>query len=87
MTNISNIEKSANSVHVRHRSKCLIIIAALLLQKIASHNASFVTLKRAIEATLDLIDSLTYDGMDSRRRGNHIPDASALQRSNLFCHR
>jgi hypothetical protein len=87
MTNRSHSEKSANSGHVGNRSECLIIITSLLLLKATSHKTSFVTLKRTIGASLDLIDPLASDGTNTGRRGNKIPRASALKGSNLLSHR
>jgi hypothetical protein len=87
MTNRSHSEKSANSGHVGNRSECLIIITSLLLLKATSHKTSFVTLKRTIGASLDLIDPLASDGTNTGRRGNKVPCASALKCSNLLSHR
>ena len=87
MTNRSHSEKSADSGHVGYGSERLIIIASLLLLKTTSHKTSFVTLKRTIGASLDLIDPLACDGANTGRRGNKIPRASALKGSNLLSHR
>src|SRR3990170_220329 len=87
VTNRSHSKESADSGHVGHRSESLIIIASLLLLKATSHKTSLVTLKRTIGASLNLIDPLARDGTNTRRRGNQIPHASALKRSNLLGHR
>jgi hypothetical protein len=87
MTNRSHSKESANSGHVGHRSESLIIIASLLLLKATSHKTSFETLKRTIGASLNLIDPLARDGTNTGRKGNQIPRASALKRSNLLGHR
>jgi hypothetical protein len=87
ITNRSHSEKSADSGHVGYGSERLIIIASLLLLKATSHKTSFVTLKRTIGASLDLIDPLACDGTNTRWRGNQIPRASALKGSNLLRHR
>jgi len=68
ITNRSHSEKSADSGHVGYGSERLIIIAAVLLLKATSHKTSFVTLKRTIGASLDLIDPLACDGTNTGRR-------------------
>ena len=70
-----------------HSSKSLVIITTMLLLKTTSHKTSFVTLKRTIGASLNLVDPLTSDGTDSGRKRNKIPGTSAFKSSNLLCHR
>jgi hypothetical protein len=53
-----------------HKGKSLIIITPLLLQKITSHKTSFVTLKRTIKTSLNLVEPLTRDGTNTGRRRN-----------------
>jgi hypothetical protein len=85
MENISNNKESVNSGHMSHQSKSRIIVMAMLLLKVASHNTIFVELKITIEASLDLIYPLAHDGTRRGRRGNDIPGFSALQQDNLLC--
>ena len=61
-------KKGTNSGQMGHRSKSLVIITTMLLLKTTSHKTSYVTLKRTIGASLNLIYPLTSDGTDSRRR-------------------
>jgi hypothetical protein len=69
-----------------HRCKSLIIITTLLPLEATSHKTRFVALKRSIGDSLNLVDPLTCDGMNTGRRRNKIPSASALKRSNLLGH-
>ena len=69
-----------------HRSKGLIIITTMLLLKSTSDETSFVALKSSIRTGLKLIDPLTRDGTNLRRKRNNLPRASALKRSNLLSH-
>jgi hypothetical protein len=69
-----------------HMGKSLIIVTALLLLEATSHKTRFVALKRSIGAGLNLIDPLTCDGTNIRRRRDKIPGASALKCSNLLGH-
>ena len=87
MTNRSHNKESADSGHMGHRSECLIIIASLLLLKATGHKTGFVTLKRTIGASLDLVDPLAGNGTNTGREGNQIPCARALKASKLFGHR
>ena len=48
---------------------------------------SFVTLKRTIRASLDLVDPLAGDGTNTGREGNQLPCARALKGSKFFSHR
>jgi hypothetical protein len=86
VTNRSNIKESANSGHVSHWSKGLIIVATLLLLKTARHKTSFVVFKTTIGASLDHVDPLSQD-WTNKWRGNNIPSVNALQRINLLGHR
>ena len=69
------------------RAKSLIVIKTMLLLKATSHKTSFVTLKRTIGVSLDLVDPLAGDGTNARREGNQIPSARALKIRQLFSHR
>jgi hypothetical protein len=69
-----------------HRCKSLIIIKTLLLLEATSHKTRFVALKRSIGVSLNLVDPLACDGMNTGRRRDKIPSASALKRNNLLGH-
>jgi hypothetical protein len=69
-----------------HRCKILIIIMTLLLLEATGHKTHFVALKRSIKASLNVVDPLACDGMNTGRRRDKIPSASALKRSNLLGH-
>jgi hypothetical protein len=79
-------KKSAHGGHMSHRCKSLIVITTLLLLKATSHKTCFVALKRSIRASLNLVDPLACDGMNTGRRRDKIPSASAFKRSNLLGH-
>jgi hypothetical protein len=79
-------KKSAHSGHMSHGGKSLIIITALLLLEATSHKTRFIALKRSIRASLNLIDPLACDWMNTGRRRDKIPGASALKRNNLLSH-
>jgi hypothetical protein len=64
-----------------HRGKILIIITALL--KTMSHKTRFVAL---IRASLDLVDSLSCDGTNTKRRRHKIPGAHTLMHNKLLVH-
>jgi hypothetical protein len=74
-------KKSAHSGHMSHGCKGLM---TLLLLEATSHKTRFVALKRSIKASLNLVDPLTCDGMNTGRWRDKIPSASALRRSNLL---
>ena len=86
MANRGHSEKCADSGHMGHGSKSLIIITTMLLLKATSHKTSFITLKRTIRASLNLIDPLTSDGANTGRKRNQIPRDGAFKGSNLLCH-
>jgi hypothetical protein len=69
-----------------HWGKGLIIVTALLLLEATSQKTRFVALKRSIRAGLNLVDPLTCDGTNTRRRRDKIPSASALKHNNLLGH-
>jgi hypothetical protein len=69
-----------------HRCKSLIVITTLLLLEAMSHKTHFVALKRSIRASLNLVDPLACDGMNTGRRRDKVPSAGALKRSNLLSH-
>ncbi|MCH1922571.1 hypothetical protein L9G15_24480, partial [Shewanella sp. A3A] len=73
VANRGHNEKCANSGHMGHGSKSLIVITTMLLLKATSYKTSFITLKRTIRASLNLIDPLTSDGTDTGRKRNQIP--------------
>lgn len=87
MTNRSHNKESADNGHMGHKSECLIIIVSLLLLKTTGHKPSFVALKRNIRASLNLVDLLAGDGMNTGRKKNQIPCARSLKGSKLFGHR
>jgi hypothetical protein len=86
VANRGDSKKSAHSGHMSHRSKSLIIVTTLLLLKATSHKTRFIALKKSIRAGLNFVDPLAHDGMNTGRRRNKIPSASALKRSNLLGH-
>jgi hypothetical protein len=87
LPNRSHSKKSANSGHMSNKSKSLIIITTLLLLKTTSNEASLITLKRTIRASLNLIDPLTSDQTHTWETRHKIPRASPLKGSNLLNHR
>ena len=87
MANRGHGEKCANSGHMGHRSKNLIVITTMLLLKTTSHKMSFITLKGTIRASLNLIDPLTSDGTNMGWKRNQVPHAGALKGSNLVYYR
>jgi hypothetical protein len=86
VANRGDSKKSAHSGHMSHRSKSLIIVMALLLLKTTSHETRFIALKRSIRASLNFVDSLARDGMNTGRGRDKIPGASALKRINILSH-
>jgi hypothetical protein len=70
-----------------NRSKNLIIISAWLLLKTTSNKTTLIALKRTIRASLNLIDPLTSDQMNTWGTRHRIPHASLLKSSNLLSHR
>ncbi|KAM3244294.1 hypothetical protein ACQJBY_055929 [Aegilops geniculata] len=66
-------------------SKSLIVIRTMLLLKAITHNMSFVTPKRTIRVSPNLVDPPS-DGTNTRRNIYNIPRADALKSSSLFCH-
>jgi hypothetical protein len=86
VTNRGHSKKSVHSGHMRHRGKGLIIVMALLQLEATSHKTRFIALKRFIRVGLNLVDPLTCNGMNTGRRRDKIPGASALKRSNLLGH-
>ena len=85
-TNRGHSKESANSGHVCHRSKSLIMVATMLLLKTMSNKTSLVTLERAIRASLDLIDPLARDRTSMRRERNKVPSVGVLKSSDLVSH-
>jgi hypothetical protein len=65
LLNRSHDKKSVNSGHMSNRSKSLIIIMILLLLKTTSNKTSLITLKRTVRASLNLIDPLISDRMNT----------------------
>jgi hypothetical protein len=86
VANRGHDKKSAHSGHMSHRGKSLIIITTLLLLKTTSHKTRFVAIKRSITASLNLVDPLACDGMNTGRRRDKIPGAGVLKRRNLLGH-
>jgi hypothetical protein len=87
LLNRSYSNKSVNSDHMSNKSKSLIIIMTLLLLKSMSNETSFIALKGTIRASLNLIDSLTSDQMNTWRIVYKILRTSPLKSSNLLSHR
>jgi hypothetical protein len=87
LLNRSHSKKSVNSSHMGNKSKHLIIITTMLLLKTMSNETSLIALKRIIRASLNLIDPLTSDQMNTWRMGHKIPCVSPLKSSNLLSHR
>jgi hypothetical protein len=67
-------------------SKCLLVVNAILLLETSCHKTSLIALKRAIRASLDLVDPLACDGSDMRRQRNKVPSTGTLYGSNLLSH-
>jgi hypothetical protein len=65
LLNKSHGKKSMNNSHMSNRSKSLIIILTLLLLKTTSNKTSFIALKRTVRASLNLIDPLSSDWMNT----------------------
>jgi hypothetical protein len=58
----------------------------MLLLKSTSNKMDHITLKRAVRASLDLINPLACDGTSMRRKRNKVPSADALKSSDLLSH-
>jgi hypothetical protein len=86
VANRGHNKKSAHSGHMGHWGKGLIIVTALLLLEATSHKTRFVTLKRSIRVSINLVDPLACDGINTGRRRDKISSASALKHSNLLGH-
>jgi hypothetical protein len=84
MVNRCHNKESTNSGHVGNMGECLIKITILLQLKTTSHKTNFVVLKRTIRVSLNFLDPL--DGMNTERRRDQIPHASALASTNLLGH-
>jgi hypothetical protein len=65
LPNRSYSKKSVNGCHMSNKSKSLTIIMTLLILKTTSNETSLITLKRTIRASLNLIDPLTSDHMNT----------------------
>jgi hypothetical protein len=87
LPNRSHSMKSVNSGHMSNRSKSLVIIPTLLPLKTTSNKTSLIALKRTIRASLNLINPLTSDRMNTWGTGHKIPCVSPLKSSNLLSHR
>jgi hypothetical protein len=87
LPNRSHNKKSVNSGHMSNTSKSLIIIMILLLLKTMSNETSLIALKRTIRASLNLVDPLISDRMNTWGTWHKIPPASPLKSSNLLSHR
>jgi hypothetical protein len=77
-------DKSVNSGHMSNMSKGLIIITTVLLLKTTGNKMSLIVLKRIVRASLNLIDPLTSDQMNTWGIGHKIPCASLLKSRNLL---
>jgi hypothetical protein len=58
----------------------------MLLLKITSNKMSLIALKRTIRASINLIDPLISDRMNTWGTWHKIPCASSLKSSNLLSH-
>jgi hypothetical protein len=87
LQNRSHNKKSVNSGHMSNKSKNLIIITTMLLLKITRNKTSLIALKKTISASLNLINPLTCDRMNTWGIGHKIPHTSLLKSSNLLSHR
>jgi hypothetical protein len=87
LPNRSYSNKSVNSGYMSNKSKSLIIIMTLLLLKSTSNETSFIAIKGTIRASINLIDPLTSDQMNTWRIVYKIPRTSPLKSSNLLSHR
>jgi hypothetical protein len=65
---IGHNREGANNGHMGRKSKFLSVITSQILLKITSQKASFVTLRRAIRACLNIIYPFTHDGTNMGRR-------------------
>jgi hypothetical protein len=86
LLNINHSKKSANSGHMSNKSKNLIIITTGLPLKATGNQTSLIALKRTIRTSLNLIDPLTSDRMNTWGTGHKIPCVSLLKSSNLLSH-
>jgi hypothetical protein len=86
LLNRSHNKKSVNSDHMSNMSKSLIIITTLLLLKTMSNKTSLIALKRTIRASLNLIDPLTSNRMNTWGTGHKVPHASPLKSNSLSHH-
>jgi hypothetical protein len=84
-TNRGHRNKSVNGSSVSNRSKGLLIVTTVLLQKTTGNKTSFIALNRAIRVGLDLKDPLARD-WNGRRVRDKIPSAGTLKSSNLLEH-
>jgi hypothetical protein len=75
LPNRSHDKKSANSGHMSNMSKSLIIITILLLLKPMSNKMSLIMLKRTVRASLNLIDPLISDRLNTWGIEHKIPRA------------
>jgi hypothetical protein len=86
LPNRSHNKKSVNSDHMSNKSKSLIIITTLFLLKTTSNETSLIALKRTIRASLNLIDPLMSNQMNTWGTEHKISRASLLKSSNLLSH-
>jgi hypothetical protein len=87
LSNRSHSKKSMNSGHMSNRSKSLIIITTFLLLKTTSNKTCLIAIKKTIRVSLNLIDPLTSDWMNTWDTEHKITCASLLKSSNLLSHR
>jgi hypothetical protein len=75
VANRGHNKKSANSGHMGHRGKSVIIITTLLPVKAMSHKTRFIALKRSIRASPNLVGPLACDGTNTRggETRSHVP--------------
>jgi hypothetical protein len=86
LSNRSHGKKSVYSGHMSNGSKSLIIIMTLLLLKTTGNKMSLIAHKRTIRVSLNLIDPLISDWMNTGTE-HKIPRVSPLKSSNLLSYR
>ena len=74
----SHGEKNSNSSRLDHRGEYVKVVNTLSLSKTTGHQASFVTIDRAIRVIFDLEESLAVNNVGKRRRWNKRPSVVFL---------
>lgn len=81
----SNSNQETGNGQLGHRSKCLLIINAILLSKTTSNKTCLVALNTTIDSDLDSINPLIDGRSNTRQKWNKIPCMHAL-RIEFLCH-